>query len=486
MNTRTVLVSAHREQPKEKAPLRTVILSRKQELYLQLNQVIDAVLLVFSLWSAHTFRLYLNQFYGIAEIEPFNVFLWLVVFIMSFGPLLLRLHGFYKFPLQKNALKSLGQITQALLWLGVLIAGCAILFRLDIHSRSVLILFAAISAVLLLIRERIALAYVRIRARSGQYREKVILVGSGEEIFQPSNRFSEEELAEIDIVDQIDISGNSTSHLVKALHQHSVGRVIFATAKTELRRVEEAIAACEIEGVEAWLMVDFIRTSIARPAFDMFGLQPMLVFRSTPDISWALLTKRTMDLIGSMFGILLFLPLMLIVAVVIKATSPGPAVFSQMRSGRHGRPFRMYKFRSMYSDAELRRHELESYNQMSGPVFKLDRDPRITPLGRWLRKYSIDEFPQLFNVFFGRMSLIGPRPLPVYEVENFANPAQRRRLSVKPGLSCLWQISGRSQVKDFETWVKLDLEYIDNWSIWLDLKILLRTIPAVILGDGAK
>jgi len=140
----------------------------------------------------------------------------------------------------------------------------------------------------------------------------------------------------------------------------------------------------------------------------------------------------------------------------------------------------------MYSDAELRRHELESYNQMSGPVFKLDRDPRITPLGRWLRKYSIDEFPQLFNVFFGRMSLIGPRPLPVYEVENFANPAQRRRLSVKPGLSCLWQISGRSQVKDFETWVKLDLEYIDNWSIWLDLKILLRTIPAVILGDGAK
>jgi len=140
----------------------------------------------------------------------------------------------------------------------------------------------------------------------------------------------------------------------------------------------------------------------------------------------------------------------------------------------------------MFSDAEQRRHELEAYNQMSGPVFKLDDDPRITQLGRWLRKYSIDELPQLFNVFLGQMSLVGPRPLPVYEVENFSNPAQRRRLSVKPGITCLWQISGRNEVKEFETWVKLDLKYIDNWSIWLDLKILLRTIPAVLFGVGAK
>jgi exopolysaccharide biosynthesis polyprenyl glycosylphosphotransferase len=253
-----------------------------------------------------------------------------------------------------------------------------------------------------------------------------------------------------------------------------------------LRRVEEAIAVCEIEGVEAWLVADFIRTSIARPAFDMFGFQPMLVFRSTPETSWALLTKRTIDLIGSMCGIILLSPLLIAVAVAIRVTSPGRAIFAQMRCGKHGRPFRMYKFRSMFSDAEQRRHELEAYNQMSGPVFKLDDDPRITQLGRWLRKYSIDELPQLFNVFLGQMSLVGPRPLPVYEVENFSNPAQRRRLSVKPGITCLWQISGRNEVKEFETWVKLDLKYIDNWSIWLDLKILLRTIPAVLFGIGAK
>ena len=146
----------------------------------------------------------------------------------------------------------------------------------------------------------------------------------------------------------------------------------------------------------------------------------------------------------------------------------------------------MFKFRSMYADAEQRRVALESHNQMSGPVFKINNDPRITPIGRWLRKYSIDELPQLLNVLIGEMSLVGPRPLPIYEVEKFSDPAQRRRLSVKPGLTCLWQISGRNEVKDFEEWVKLDLDYIDNWSIWVDLKILLGTIPVVVLAYGAK
>jgi exopolysaccharide biosynthesis polyprenyl glycosylphosphotransferase len=470
----------------KKAPRQSIILGRKQELNLQLNQLIDALLLVFSLWSAHAFRLYIGKFNGIVEIESFKSFLWLIAIIMPIGPLLLDLYGFYNFPLQKNAPKSFRQIAQALLWLGILIGGCSFFFRLNIQSRSVLILFVVISAVVLLIKERLACAFLKARGRVGRYREKVILAGSAEEILLISRRFSDEQLAEIDVVEQIDISHQSISDLIKALHQHSVGRVIFATGKTGLRRVEEAVAVCEMEGVEAWLMADFIRTSIARPVFDMFGSQPMLVFRSAPAISWCLLTKRVIDVIGSTLGILIASPLMLVAALAIKLTSPGAAIFVQMRSGKNGRPFRMYKFRSMYSDAEQRRDELESFNQMSGPVFKLDRDPRITPLGRWLRKYSIDELPQLVNVLLGQMSLVGPRPLPVYEVENFAKPSQRRRLSVKPGLTCLWQINGRSKVCDFENWVKLDLEYIDNFSILLDLIILLRTIPAVIGGRGAK
>jgi lipopolysaccharide/colanic/teichoic acid biosynthesis glycosyltransferase len=146
----------------------------------------------------------------------------------------------------------------------------------------------------------------------------------------------------------------------------------------------------------------------------------------------------------------------------------------------------MYKFRTMATDAEMRRSELAAFNQMSGPVFKIDKDPRITPFGGFLRRTSLDEFPQLLNVLKGEMSLVGPRPLPIYEVEKFEHTAQRRRLSMKPGLTCLWQVSGRNQIKSFEDWVKLDLQYIDNWSLWLDLEILLKTVPVVVFGFGAR
>jgi lipopolysaccharide/colanic/teichoic acid biosynthesis glycosyltransferase len=161
-------------------------------------------------------------------------------------------------------------------------------------------------------------------------------------------------------------------------------------------------------------------------------------------------------------------------------------LFRQQRAGLNGRPFTMLKFRSMVTDAEQRKSELEALNEMTGPVFKVTNDPRITPIGRWLRKYSVDELPQLINVWRGEMSLVGPRPLPVDEVRRFDDPAHRRRLSVKPGLTCLWQVSGRNNLRDFQEWVRLDLEYIDNWSLWLDLRILARTVPVVLAGAGAK
>jgi lipopolysaccharide/colanic/teichoic acid biosynthesis glycosyltransferase len=174
------------------------------------------------------------------------------------------------------------------------------------------------------------------------------------------------------------------------------------------------------------------------------------------------------------------------VALLVKFTSPGPILFRQPRSGLNGHPFIIYKFRTMVTNAEQLKHELAAMNEMTGPVFKVTNDPRVTPIGKWLRKFSIDEFPQLFNVLRGEMSLVGPRPLPVDEVKLFHDLAHRRRLSVKPGLTCLWQVSGRNEVKDFKDWVRLDLEYIDNWSLWLDFKILCRTVPVVLTGAGAK
>ena len=177
---------------------------------------------------------------------------------------------------------------------------------------------------------------------------------------------------------------------------------------------------------------------------------------------------------------------MLFIALLIKLTSPGPAIFRQQRSGLNGSPFTIFKFRTMATNAEQFKHELAAMNEMTGPVFKVTNDPRVTSFGKFLRKFSLDELPQLFNVLRGEMSLVGPRPLPVDEVKRFSDLAHRRRLSVKPGLTCLWQVSGRNEISDFKEWVRLDLEYIDNWSIWLDLQILLRTVPAVFLAAGAK
>ena len=212
----------------------------------------------------------------------------------------------------------------------------------------------------------------------------------------------------------------------------------------------------------------------------------MLVFRSTPEDSWQKVAKHAIDVFGALaFLVVMSLPFILISAA-IKLTSPGPILFRQRRSGLNGKPFTMLKFRSMVTNAEQRKAELEVLNEMDGPVFKLTNDPRVTRIGRILRRWSIDEWPQMFNVLMGDMSLVGPRPLPVDEVRRFDDLAHRRRLSVKPGLTCLWQVNGRNEVSNFRDWVRLDLEYIDNWSIWLDLKILFKTVPVVIMGTGAK
>jgi exopolysaccharide biosynthesis polyprenyl glycosylphosphotransferase len=274
--------------------------------------------------------------------------------------------------------------------------------------------------------------------------------------------------------------------LVDALHRHSVGRVILSFRNMDLESVQRAVETCEVEGVEAWLNANIVRTSVARPVFETLGRKPMLVFRATPEVSWALMWKSVMDRVGAMGLIIALSPLLLLVAVAVRLSSPGPAIFRQRRAGLYGRPFTMLKFRTMCMDAEDRQRELETLNEMSGPVFKIENDPRITRLGRFLRRTSIDELPQLFNVLRGEMSLVGPRPLPLYEVEKFESAGHRRRLSMKPGLTCLWQVRGRNQVTEFDDWVRMDLEYIDNWSIWLDLVILFRTVPAVIFGFGAK
>ena len=463
------------------------MIGRKQELNLQFQQILDGALLVIAFWGAHVIRSSLSLwFYSVYEIPDFNEFRWVLFILMPFGPIVLEMQGFYSHVLQKNIWKSMAQLGRAGVVVGLLIALSSFFFRYDFPSRAVLIIFAVLASLILLARERFTVAQLRRKAAGGRFRESVLLVGTPGDLIQLEKSLTAEQMVEMEIVFRVDIEAEPISALIEALHRHSVSRVIFAGGHSHLNRLQEAIAACEVEGVEAWLLADFIKTSIARPDFDSIGERPMLVFRTTPAISWSLLVKGVIDRVGAFLMLIPASFLMLATAAGIKLTSPGPVVFRQVRAGKHGKPFTMYKFRTMVTDAEMRQFELQAFNQMSGPVFKIEADPRITPLGRYLRKWSIDELPQLINVLQGHMSLVGPRPLPIYEVEKFENTAQRRRLSVKPGLTCLWQVSGRNQVNDFHEWVRLDLKYIDNWSIWLDIKILFMTIPAVLFGFGAK
>ena len=463
------------------------MIGRKQELNLQFQQILDGGILILCFWLAHIIRTSISLWFPeVYDIPNFNDFRWVLWFLMPFGPIVLEMQGFYNHVLQKKVIKSTVQLGRAAVLLGLAIAISGFFFRLTIPSRAVLLIFAPLSLIALLVRERFTVAQIRRRASSGQFRESVLLAGTPGDLNQLEKSLTTEQMFDIEIVARVDIEVEPISALVESLHVHSVSRVIFAGGHSHLNRLQEAIAACEIEGVEAWLLADFIKTSIARPDFDAIGDRPMLVFRTTPAISWALLIKGVIDRVGAFLILIPASVIMLAATIAIKLTSPGPVVFRQVRAGKHGKPFTMYKFRTMVTDAEMRQAELLAFNQMSGPVFKIERDPRITPIGRYLRKWSIDELPQLFNVLQGHMSLVGPRPLPIYEVEKFENTSQRRRLSVKPGLTCLWQVSGRNQVTDFHEWVRLDLKYIDNWSIWLDIKILIMTIPVVLLGLGAK
>jgi exopolysaccharide biosynthesis polyprenyl glycosylphosphotransferase len=327
---------------------------------------------------------------------------------------------------------------------------------------------------------------LRSNVARAQYIRRFILVGEGEDLEQIRAELRLHLDADIEVVGQLNLNQSSVEELVAMLHEHSVNGVIVSAKHAYFEKVETVIKACEVEGVEAWLVVDFFKTQISRTSMDDFHGRPILVFCATPEVSWQAMIKQVMDFFGSLVLLLLFAVPMLLVALLIKITSPGPVLFVQRRAGLNGQPFMIYKFRTMVSNAEQLKNELERLNEMSGPVFKVSKDPRVTSIGKFLRRFSIDEFPQLLNVLRGEMSLVGPRPLPVYEVRRFDDVAHRRRLSVKPGLTCSWQVSGRNNVSDFKEWVRLDLEYIDNWSLWLDLKILLRTIPVVLIGTGAK
>ena len=275
------------------------------------------------------------------------------------------------------------------------------------------------------------------------------------------------------------------SQLESIIAQEPVDEVFITLPRDKYGHVIDAIVRlCEEQGIIVRLRTDMFALKIARWHVDEVDGMPIVTIRSGPSDSWQLMAKRLLDMCGSAICLLAMAPLFGIIALLIKLDSPGPVFFRQERVGFHKRRFRLLKFRTMVNGAEQLQQQLESLNEAEGPVFKIKDDPRVTRIGTFLRRSSLDELPQLINVLKGEMSLVGPRPLPVRDVERIDVRWHKRRFSVKPGVTCLWQVNGRSDVS-FDEWVRMDLAYIDQWSLGLDMKILLKTVPVVLTGSGA-
>jgi exopolysaccharide biosynthesis polyprenyl glycosylphosphotransferase len=371
------------------------------------------------------------------------------------------------------------------------------LLRLEL-SRPFLLLFSTYAWVLLLLFRLTAGRVVGVLRREFVAPHQVLIAGTGERALRLARAL--ESSIEYDVrlrgfLSEQDnppeqIALNSlyrvwpVSELPSVLREQVVDEIIFAVGSESLANLEEVFLTCDEEGVRTRVAVDFFPHVNSTVSLDRFGETPLLTFSAAPCDEVQLLVKRAIDVVIAAAGLLVLSPLMALIALLIRLTSRGPAIFCQVRCGLNGRRFVFYKFRSMVENAEELKSQLAHLNARDNVVFKIPDDPRLTPMGRILRKFSIDEWPQLWNVLRGDMSLVGPRPAVPSEVDQY-KCWQRRRLRMRPGLTCLWAISGRDNV-DFETWMKMDMQYIDNWSLSLDWKILLQTIPRVITGHGAN
>lgn len=368
------------------------------------------------------------------------------------------------------------------------------IFKSELFSSDFILLIFSTTLVATLTERVLILFFLhRIREKGYNYRQ-IIIVGSGPraqkfaDLIESHKKWGIKCIGFVDETKKHDhkIEGlellGSLDDLEKLLENNVVDEVVFCLPRKWLDKLEKYVVACEAVGVRVYIMLDFFDMSIASARLSELEGVPLLCLESTPSHAFQLLVKRMIDIVVSGLFLILLLPLFLLTGLLIKINSKGSVFFGQERCGMNGRRFKMWKFRTMVQNADQLKSELEHLNEQSGPVFKIKKDPRLIRHGDILRKFSLDELPQLYNVLIGDMSIVGPRPPVPSEVVKYYR-WQRRRLSLRPGLTCLWQVSGRNKVS-FDDWVKLDLEYIDNWSLGLDLKIVLMTIPAVLKGTG--
>ncbi|MBI4446281.1 MAG: sugar transferase [Acidobacteria bacterium] len=476
---------------------------RHYRLYASMLYLGDALSGLPALYGAYSLRSYLVRFapeglavYFNPQLLPFRDYLFCYLIFLPVWSLLLGITQRYSNVLQFPLLVQFGRALQFLVLTGVSGAFLFFTFQLQI-SRPVFFVFLILAGVWLGIERLLLQWLLRSRNTSEHTQIKLLIVGTDRGARRIGKALEQYEKWGYHVVGYVAYGPEHANdrdlnvlgvldELPQLLNESIVvDEVLFVGSQTkDLTTLEETIRLCEDLGIRTHLVADFFPISISKLSLEYLGDLPLITLSAVPDHALSVAAKRVLDCTIGLFLLILLSPLFLFLAILVKATTKGPVFYRQTRCGLYGRKFTLIKFRTMIQGAEDRLWEIKHLNEMGGPVFKMRNDPRVTRVGRWLRKSSLDELPQLWNVIKGEMSLVGPRaPLPE-EVRHYSSK-QRRRLSVKPGITCLWQVSGRNDI-NFDEWMELDLQYIDNWSFWLDMRIILKTIPVVFTGKGAR
>lgn len=489
------------------------MLKENWRLISRIEQLGDCIIIVLCFFVAYYGRsslVFWDEILGLQitggdQLAPINTYLFvLAISLVGYVVILNQLGGYESMRLTSPWRLLRISIVASLI---VFMALASVIFLLKLElSRSFIGLFCVLVGLFLTAERYVVLRLLRYWRKRGRNFRNVIIVGIGQQALQLALELSrrpelglfirafgvlgvQESIPEFRR--KLQQSGyryqakfvKGGAAVERALNEYAIDEMLFTDIVPVMEQVEELVLACSERGVRTTLAADLFSFGLVRSGVSYFGSMPLIHFQTPPGDRWELSVKRGIDFVAS--GILLVLasPLFVALAIAVKVSSPGPILFRQRRLGLNGRSFELLKFRSMFQGAEANLPALRERNEMAGPAFKLSDDPRITTFGRFLRRYSLDELPQLWNVFVGEMSLVGPRP-PIPGEVSLYQRRDRRRLSMRPGLTCLWQVSGRNKISSFEDWVKLDLNYIDNWSLTLDLLLLLRTIPTVLRGTG--
>lgn len=485
----------------------------------RIQKVGDILIIIAAFFIAYYGRgslLYWNNAYQLGlpfeqgHLAPLNEYLFILVLASLSYYVIHSFFGVYGSMRLRSSLQVFGISLASSVLVFVILAATLFTVKLDL-SRSFIGLFCFLAALCFTVERFVVLRMLRYWRRKGRNFRNVLICGAGEQAVRLAKEISSQPelgigircFAELD--EERAFSNHSENFRIrlssipnlrsnelrygseaiqKTLHEYAIDEVIFTDVMNVMPQVTEMIALCSEQGIRTTLAADLFSIGMVKSGISYFGDMPLIHFRTPPGDHWTLGLKRVFDVLASLMLLILFSPFFLIISILIKLTSPGPVFFKQKRIGLNGRLFSLYKFRSMFLGAEKGLDTLQERNEMRGPVFKIKNDPRITPIGKFLRRFSLDELPQLWNVLRGDMSLVGPRP-PIPGEVSLYERRDRRRLSMRPGLTCIWQVSGRNQISDFESWVRLDLEYIDNWSFGRDMMLLLRTIPTVLKGTGS-